>query len=142
MGRYLMYRLMSAIPILLIVSLVSFLIIFLVPGDPASEIAGAGATADEVARIRQSLGLDQHVGIQMLTWYGNLLQGDLGQSILLHRSVTVAILERAPVTLSLTLLALTISLSLALVLGIAAAVKQNTWVDQSSMTVALLGLSF
>jgi peptide/nickel transport system permease protein len=141
MGRYLMYRLMSAIPILLIVSLVSFLIIFLVPGDPASEIAGPGAGADEVARIRQSLGLDQHVGIQMLTWYRRLAQGDLGQSILLNRSVTTAILERAPVTLSLALLALTISLSLALMLGIAAAVKQNTWVDQSAMTVALLGLS-
>jgi peptide/nickel transport system permease protein len=141
MGRYLMYRLMSAIPILLVVSLVSFLIIFLVPGDPASEIAGPGAGADEVARIRQSLGLDQHVGIQMLTWYRRLAQGDLGQSILLNRSVTTAILERAPVTLSLTLLALTISLSLALILGIAAAVKQNTWVDQSAMTVALLGLS-
>jgi len=141
MGRYLMYRLMSAIPILLIVSLVSFLIIFLVPGDPASEIAGPGAGADEVARIRQSLGLDQHVGIQMLTWYRRLALGDLGQSILLNRSVTTAILERAPVTLSLALLALTISLSLALILGIAAAVKQNTWVDQSAMTVALLGLS-
>jgi len=141
MGRYLMYRLMSAIPILLIVSLVSFLIIFLVPGDPASEIAGPGAGAGEVARIRQSLGLDQHVGIQMLTWYRRLAQGDLGQSILLNRSVTTAILERAPVTLSLALLALTISLSLALMLGIAAAVKQNTWVDQSAMTVALLGLS-
>lgn len=141
MGRYLMYRLMSAIPILLIVSLVSFLIIFLVPGDPASEIAGPGATADEVARIRQSLGLDQHVGIQMLTWYRRLLQGDLGQSILLNRSVATAILERAPVTLSLALLALTISVSLALVLGVVAAVKQNTWVDQSAMTMALLGLS-
>jgi peptide/nickel transport system permease protein len=141
MGRYLLYRLMSAIPILVIVSLVSFLIIFLVPGDPASEIAGAGATADEVARIRQSLGLDQHVGVQMLTWYGRLLQGDLGQSILLQRSVTAAILERAPVTLSLAFLALTISLGLALILGVVAAIKQNTWVDQSAMTVALLGLS-
>lgn len=141
MGRYLLYRLISAIPILLIVSLVSFLIIFLVPGDPASEIAGPGAGPDEVARIRQSLGLDQHVGIRMLTWYQRLLQGDLGQSILLNRSVTAAILERAPVTLSLAFLALTISLALALILGIAAAVKQNTWVDQSAMTVALLGLS-
>jgi peptide/nickel transport system permease protein len=141
MGRYLVYRLLSAIPILLIVSLVSFLIIFLVPGDPASEIAGPGASADEVARIRQSLGLDQHVGIQMLAWYQRLLQGDLGQSILLHRSVTTAILERAPVTLSLACLALVLSLGPALVLGVVAAVRQNTWVDQSAMTTALLGLS-
>jgi peptide/nickel transport system permease protein len=141
MGRYLVYRLLSAIPILLIVSLVSFLIIFLVPGDPASEIAGPGASADEVARIRQSLGLDQNAGVQMLAWYGRLLQGDLGQSILLHRSVTTAILERAPVTLSLAGLALVLSLGLALVLGVVAAVRQNTWVDQSAMTTALLGLS-
>ena len=141
MGRYLVYRLLSAIPILLIVSLVSFLIIFLVPGDPASEIAGPGASADEVARIRQSLGLDQHVGIQMLAWYQRLLQGDLGQSILLHRSVTTAILERAPVTLSLACLALVLSVGPALVLGVVAAVRQNTWVDQSAMTTALLGLS-
>ncbi len=141
MGRYLLFRLISAIPILFVVSLVSFLIIFLVPGDPASEIAGPGAGPDEVARIRQSLGLDHHVGIQMLNWYGRLLQADLGQSILLNRSVTAAILERAPVTLSLALLALAISLTLALVLGILAAVKQNTWIDQSAMTVALLGLS-
>ena len=106
MGRYLVYRLLSAIPILLIVSLASFLIIFLVPGDPASEIAGPGATSDEVARIRQSLGLDPHVDIQMLACYRRLLQGDLGHSIMLHRSVTTAIIERAPVTLSLTCLAL------------------------------------
>ena len=141
MGRYLAYRLLSALPILIVVSLVSFLIIFLVPGDPASELAGPGATKDEVIRIRQSLGLDQSVAVQMLTWYRHILQGDLGQSILLNRSVTTAILERAPVTLSLTLLALAISLSLAVVLGDLAAVKQNTWVDQSAMTMALLGLS-
>jgi peptide/nickel transport system permease protein len=141
MARYLVYRLLTAIPILLVVSLVSFLLIFLVPGDPAAEIAGPGATAEEVARIRQSLGLDQHVGVQMLAYYGRLLRGDLGQSILLNRSVMTAILERAPVTLSLTGLALAISLSLAVVLGVVAAVKQNTWVDQSAMTVALLGLS-
>jgi len=141
MGRYLAYRLLSAIPILVIVSLVSFLIIFLVPGDPASEIAGPGATRDEVLRIRQSLGLDQHIGVQMLTWYRRLLQGDLGQSILLNRSVTSAIIERAPVTLSLAFLALALSVGLALILGIVAAVRQNTWVDQSAMTMALLGLS-
>ena len=141
MGRSLVYRLLSAVPILLIVSLLSFMIIFLVPGDPASEIAGPGASADEVSRIRQSLGLDRHVGIQMLTWYQRLLQGDLGQSILLHRSVTTAILERAPVTLSLACLALVLSVGPALVLGVVAAVRQNTWVDQSAMTTALLGLS-
>jgi peptide/nickel transport system permease protein len=141
MARYVVYRLLTAIPILLVVSLVSFLLILLVPGDPAAEIAGPGATAEEVARIRHSLGLDQHIGAQMLAYYGRLLHGDLGQSILLNRSVLAAMWERAPVTLSLTGLALAVSLSLAIVLGVAAAVRQNTWIDQSAMTVALLGLS-
>jgi peptide/nickel transport system permease protein len=141
MGRYLVYRLLSAVPVLIVVSLVSFLIIFLVPGDPAAEIAGPGATAAEVTRIRQQLGLDAPMWQQIVGYYQRLAQGDLGQSILLGRGVGAAILERAPITLSLTMLSLIISLSLGLVLGVIAAVRQNSWIDQSSMTVALLGLS-
>lgn len=141
MTGYLVYRLLSAIPVLAVVSLASFGLIFLVPGDPAAEIAGPGATSEEVARIRSQLGLDAPVHVQMLSYYGRLLRGDLGHSIMLNRSVTTAMMERAPVTLSLTAMALGISLTLAVVLGVVAAVKCNTWVDQSAMTVALLGLS-
>jgi len=141
MTRYFIYRLLSAFPILAIVSLASFLFIFLVPGDPAAELAGPGATKDEVARIRSQLGLDAPIHAQMFGYYRRLFRGDLGRSILLNRSVTDAILERAPVTLSLTGIALGISLTLAIILGVVAAVRQNTWVDQSAMTVALLGLS-
>jgi peptide/nickel transport system permease protein len=141
MARYLVYRLLSAIPVLVVVSLASFLLIFLVPGDPAAEIAGPGATSEEVTRIRAQLGLDEPVAVQMLNYYRRLLRADLGHSIMLNRSVTTAIVERAPVTLSLTALALGISLSLAVLLGVVAAVRRNTWVDQSAMTVALLGLS-
>lgn len=141
MTRYLIYRLLGAIPILAVVSLASFLFIFLVPGDPAAEIAGPGATKEEVARIRSQLGLDAPLHIQMVNYYRRLFRGDLGESILLNRSVTTAIIERAPVTLSLTGMALGISLTLAIVLGVVAAVHRNTWVDQSAMTVALLGLS-
>ena len=141
MTRYFIYRLLSAFPILAIVSLASFLFIFLVPGDPAAELAGPGATKDEVARIRSQLGLDTPIHAQMFGYYRRLFRGDLGRSILLNRSVTEAIIERAPVTLSLTGIALGISLTLAIILGVVAAVRQNTWVDQSAMTVALLGLS-
>jgi peptide/nickel transport system permease protein len=141
MIRYFIYRLLSAIPILAIVSLASFLFIFLVPGDPAAEIAGPGATKEEVERIRGQLGLDAPIHVQMVSYYRRLFRGDLGQSILLNRSVTEAIIERAPVTLSLTGIALAISMTIAIALGVAAAVRQNTWVDQSAMTVALLGLS-
>ena len=141
MSRYLLYRLLSAIPVLAVVSLASFLLIFLVPGDPAAEIAGPGATSEEVGRIRSQLGLDAPVHVQMLSYYGRLVRGDLGHSIMLNRSVTTAIIERAPITLSLTGMALGISLVTALVLGVIAAVRRNTWIDQSAMTVALLGLS-
>ncbi len=141
MASYLAYRLLSALPVLAVVSLASFLLIFLVPGDPAAEIAGPGATSEEVARIRTQLGLDAPIRAQMLGYYGRLLRGDLGHSIMLNRSVTTAIIERAPVTLSLTAMALAISLTLAVILGVVAAVRQNTWVDQSCMTAALVGLS-
>jgi peptide/nickel transport system permease protein len=85
--------------------------------------------------------LDAPIHVQMVSYYRRLFRGNLGQSILLNRSVTEAIIERAPVTLSLTGIALAISMTIAIALGVAAAVRQNTWVDQSAMTVALLGLS-
>jgi peptide/nickel transport system permease protein len=141
MTRYVLYRLLSAVPVLAVVSLASFGLIFLVPGDPAAEIAGPGATSEEVARIRGQLGLDAPVHVQMAKYYRRLLTGDLGHSIMLNRDVTAAILERAPVTLALTGLALGVAVTCALALGIVAAVRRNTWTDQSAMTLALLGLS-
>ena len=141
MFRYLVYRLLSAIPVLIVVSLVSFLIIFLVPGDPAAEIAGPGANSAEVARIRTDLGLDRPFHVQMLTYYERLAHGDLGRSILLSRGVAEAMIERAPVPLSLTAAGLMICVTCGILLGIAGAVRQNTITDQAVMTVALLGLS-
>ncbi|MSP48246.1 MAG: ABC transporter permease [Alphaproteobacteria bacterium] len=141
MLRYLVYRLLSAIPVLVVVSLVTFLIIFLVPGDPAAEIAGPGASGDEVRRIRTDLGLDRPFPEQMLAYYVRLFHGDLGRSILLNRPVTDAMIERAPVTLSLTAAGLFMSIFVGMTLGILAAVRQNTITDQTAMTIALLGLS-
>ncbi|MBL8691823.1 MAG: ABC transporter permease [Rhodospirillaceae bacterium] len=141
MLRYLVYRLLSAIPVLVVVSLVTFLIIFLVPGDPASEIAGPGASGDEIRRIREGLGLDRPFLEQMIAYYTRLAHGDLGQSILLNRGVAEAMVERAPVTLSLTAAGLFMAIFVGMTLGVAAAVRQNTVVDQTAMTIALLGLS-
>lgn len=141
MLRYLVYRLLSAIPVLVVVSLVSFLIIFLVPGDPASEIAGPGASSGEVERIRNDLGLNRPFHEQMVSYYSRLAVGDLGRSILLGRGVLEAMIERAPVTLTLTFVGLLICITFGISLGIIGAVRQNTIVDQTAMTVALLGLS-
>ena len=134
-------RIVASVPVLLLVSLMSFAIIWLVPGDPASAFLDASATPGQLAQIRHQLGLDEPFAWQMIGWYGRILHGDLGQSILLHRSVTTAILERLPVTLSLSVLALSVALLLGLCAGVVAAVRHGRWTDQSLMALALLGLS-
>lgn len=141
MYRLVLARLLSAIPVLLLVSLLTLSLVWLVPGDAAVEMAGASATQDEVARIRTQMGLDKPLATQAVDWYVNLLHGDLGQSLLLNRSVTQAIVERLPVTGSLTLLAFVITVVAGLASGVLAAVKRNTWIDQGVMTLSLLGLS-
>ncbi|MHA3980818.1 ABC transporter permease [Halovulum sp. GXIMD14794] len=141
MHRFILSRLLSAIPVLFVVSLVTFLIMWLVPGDVASQIAGPDASAEELAAIRERLRLDRPMHEQALVWYGNLMQGDLGQSYLLNRSVVGAVLERLPVTLSLTAASLLLAILFGVVLGVVSATNHNTWIDQAAMTGALLGLS-
>jgi len=134
-------RLLSALPILLIVSLITFAMIHLIPGDPAAAIAGLSATPDQVANIRHDLGLDQPLATQFVRWYANLLHGDLGRSLLLGQPVMEATLFRLPVTIGLSLYALVITLVIGLVTGVLAALRQNTWVDQAAMMFAMIGIS-
>ena len=141
MGTYVAKRLAGMALVLLLVSLLSFAIIALVPGDPAAAFANASASPQQLARIRHELGLDQPLGLQMLAWYGRLLHGDLGHSILLNRSVAQALAERLPVTLSLTGLALAAALIVGIAAGTLAAVHRAAWPDQTVMAAALLGLS-
>ncbi len=141
MTAFLIRRLLSAIPVLFVVTLVTFLIMWLVPGDITAEIAGPDATAAELAAIRERLGLDRPIWVRALAWYGDLFRGDLGYSYLLNRPVVEAVLERLPVTLSLTALALTLATAMGMLLGILAAVRHNTAVDQGAMVTALIGLS-
>ena len=141
MLRFVIYRTISALPVLVVVSLVCFLIMWIVPGDVAAEIAGADATPEQVAAIRNNLGLDRPLVARALDWYWNLLHGDLGRSYLLNRSAADAVLERLPVTLSLAGLALTLAIVLGILLGAAAAVNHNRTLDQGAMALALVGLS-
>jgi peptide/nickel transport system permease protein len=141
MLAYLVRRLLSSIAVLLLVSLLAFCVILIVPGDPAAMFLDAGATPAQIERIRRELGLDQPFWSQVVEWYGRILRGDLGRSILLGRSVTAAILERLPVTLSLAGLALIVAIILGVVAGVIAAMRHDSWADQSIMTLALLGLS-
>lgn len=141
MGHFLIRRLAGAFLVLVLVSLLSFALIWLVPGDPAAAFLDASATPQQVAALRSALGLDLSLPQQMLGWYGRVLSGDLGQSILLNRSVSAALIERLPITLSLAALALAFAVFFGVAAGIIAAVHHNRWPDQAVMTTALLGLS-
>jgi len=134
-------RLLSALPILVIVSLITFAMIHLIPGDPAAAIAGLSATPEQIANIRHDLGLDEPLMTQLVRWYGNLLHGDLGRSLLLGQPVVEATMFRLPVTIGLSLFALVITLVIGLVSGVLAALRQNTWVDQAAMMFAMIGIS-
>src|SRR6202166_1715867 len=131
----------GALPILLIVSLITFGMIHLIPGDPAVAIAGMSATAEQIANIRPHLGLNQPLLSQLWDWYANLLHGNLGRSLLLGIPVLQATLQRLPVTLALSAYALVLTLLLGLGSGIIAALKQNTWADQAAMVLAMIGIS-
>src|SRR5690348_3137701 len=134
-------RLGSALPILVIVSLITFGMIHLIPGDPAAAIAGLSATPEQIASIRHDLGLDQPLLTQLWRWYLGLFQGNLGRSLLLGQPVLHATLLRLPVTLALSAYALVITLVLGLASGVIAALRQNTWIDQAAMVFAMIGIS-
>jgi len=141
MFRFLAKRLAGAVVVLAIVSLLSFAIIWLVPGDPTAAFLDASATPEQAERLRRELGLDKPILLQMLEWYSRILRGDLGHSILLNRSVAAAILERLPITLSLAGVALVLAILAGVAAGLVAAVNHNRWLDQTVMTAALFGLS-
>ncbi|HEX6113422.1 MAG TPA: ABC transporter permease, partial [Geminicoccaceae bacterium] len=103
MGRYILHRLASSIPVLFLVTLISFSLMQLVPGDPAILVAGLNATPEDVERVREQLGLNEPFHIQLWHWYANLLRGDLGTSFLLGRDVLEVTIERLPVSISIAL---------------------------------------
>jgi peptide/nickel transport system permease protein len=138
---YIARRLLALIPVALVVATVSFVLIHLAPGDPASVIAGPDASADDVQRIQRQLGLDAPLPVQLVRWYGRLVRGDLGESIFLRMPVTAAILDRVEPTLLLTLFSIAIAIVVGVPAGVLSARYHNTATDQALMAVALLGVS-
>jgi len=134
-------RLASAIPILLIVSLVTFSLMHFIPGDPAAAIAGLSATPQQILQLRHDLGLDQPFIVQLADWYGGVLHGDLGRSLLMGQPVTDVMLFRLPVTFALAAYALVLTVLFGLIAGIFSALRQNTWVDTLAMVFAMFGIS-
>ena len=141
MKTYVARRLLALVPVALVVATVAFVLIHLAPGDPAAIIAGPDATAADVQRIARQLGLDAPFPVQLLHWYGRLLQGDLGDSIFLRKPVTAAVLDRVEPTLLLTVFAIVIAIAVGVPAGVVSARFHNTATDQTFMVAALLGVS-
>jgi peptide/nickel transport system permease protein len=141
MLAYVTRRVIATIPVILIVALFVFSLLYVAPGDPAAIIAGDQATPADVERIRASLGLDRPFVVRFAEWLWNVLQGNLGQSIFTNLPVSHMIAQRIEPTLSLMALTLTISLSLAIPMGVIAAWKHGTIVDRLVMLTAVFGYS-
>ncbi len=141
MGRYLAQRLLSLFGVLFGVSVVVFLALHLAPGDPAQLLLGPLARPDDLARLRQELGLDESLPVQYGKWIGHALQGDFGRSISSHRPVLTDVMERFQATALLAGASLTIAVVVGLSVGVLSAVQRGKWFDRVAMVFALVSMS-
>ena len=141
MFAYIVRRIVATIPVVAIVALFIFSLLYFAPGDPAAIIAGDQASPADVERIRASLGLDRPFVVRFAEWSWQVLHGDLGVSIFTNLPVTKMIGQRIEPTVSLMLLTLLLAISTAVPLGVLAAWKQGTWIDRLVMMIAVSGFS-
>ncbi|MCH8205382.1 MAG: ABC transporter permease [Chloroflexi bacterium] len=141
MRDYVIQRVLAIFPVLAVVAVLTFSLIHVVPGDPATILGGDNATEADIERIRHNMGLDKPLYQQFAVWLGNLLQGDLGISPASKYPVGKQIRQRLAPTLSIGIYALVVQVAVALPLGIVSAWKANTWIDRSSMIFAVLAFS-
>ncbi len=138
---HILRRLMATVPVLGVVAIAVFALLHITPGDPAVIIAGDYATAEDIARIRARLGLDQPFLTQVGLWLGRILRGDLGTSIFSGLPVATLIKQRAEATVALTILAMLIAVGVGVPLGVLAAWKKGSWIDRVVMVFAVSGFS-
>src|SRR5215469_4820689 len=141
MLSYIARRILATLPVMAIVALFVFSLLYIAPGDPAAVIAGDQASPADVERIRQSLGLDRPFLVQFGTWFWRILHFDLGTSIFTNLPVASLIAQRIEPTLSLMTLTLVLSLLAAVPLGVLAAWKAGGWVDRAIMAFAVSAFS-
>lgn len=141
MLRYFIKRLLLAVPVLLVTALLVFSALHLAGGDPVNLLAGPTAPIETREAIRKRLGLDKPLPVQFGIYLANIARGDLGNSIMNRREVSEMIGDKLPITAELGVVAFTLAYVLALPLGIVAALNRNTFIDWSSMIVALIGVS-
>jgi ABC-type dipeptide/oligopeptide/nickel transport system permease component len=141
MTQYIIRRLLQMIPITLGILTLIFSLIHLIPGDPAIQIAGEGARAQDVLAVRKALGLDQPLWKQYVTYISKLAKGDLGRSFRTHESVSKEIAARYPATLQLAFGSMVVALIVSFPLGIISAIYRNSWIDNIARFFALIGVS-
>jgi peptide/nickel transport system permease protein len=141
MQEYLLRRLLLLIPTVIGVTLIVFLMMRVIPGDPVANMMGEAYSEADAQRLRRELGLDQPVFLQYCNWLGLLVQGDWGRSMFTNRPVLSEVLYRLPVSLELLVFSTLISLLIALPAGVIAAIRPNTWKDYSAMMIAMAGVS-
>lgn len=141
MATYTVKRILATIPVLFVLSVIVFLIVYLIPGDPAAVMLGDGAAPETVAALREQLGLDRPLLRQYVEWILRAVQGDLGQSFFMKQPVAPALAEHLGPTFSLAVLAQLIAVVLAVPLGIRAATKRGELADKALTGFALLGIT-
>lgn len=139
--KYLLRRILLAIPVILLVTIMVFSLMHLIPGDPATVILGQEATPEAIRAMRAELGLNKPIVIQYLTWLWGVLHGDLGRSLVDHTPVAKLIAQRLPATLELTFGTFLVAILIAIPAGILSAARKGTWVDYFSTSFALGGMS-
>jgi peptide/nickel transport system permease protein len=141
MFAYIVRRVLATIPVMAVVALFVFSLLYIAPGDPAAVIAGDQATPEDVERIRASLGLDRPYLVRFGAWVFDILRGDLGVSIFTNLPVSLMIKQRLEPTLSLMVVTLILAVSIAVPMGVIAAARVGTFVDKAVMGFAVLGFS-
>src|ERR687888_2295394 len=141
MRVYFLKRLLEIVPTVLMITLVVFVMMRSIPGDPVVALLGDAYTQEDATKVRQEYGLDRPVLVQYFIWLGKLLQGDWGNSILSGRPVLQDVLIRLPVTLELIVLSMGVALLIAIPAAIIGALRQNTWADYTATSVAMIGVS-
>ena len=141
MGRYILQRLAGMLAVMFTVVTIVFIIVRIAPGDPAAVMLGPDASAQDISQLRARLGIDQPLPIQYALFLGQLIRGDLGESIFLNRPVLSALADRAEPTFFLTLFAIAIASVIAIPIGILSAYRRGSLFDQATTTVAMLAAS-
>ncbi|ODS49722.1 MAG: peptide/nickel transport system permease protein [Halanaerobium sp. 4-GBenrich] len=141
MFNYIIKRLLALIPILIGVAIIVFLIVHLIPGDPAQTMLGERATDQALERLREQMGLNDPLPVQFWRYVKDLLRGDLGRSIMSNNPVSAELMQRFPATLELSFFAIIFAVFVGVPAGIFASMNQNSWFDNLSMLIALIGVS-